>query len=202
MKPTSLLALLIATLLLTSCGTYNTVVIAMNWKRTIPIEQFKTVQQEGWHYPPPDAREMRSERRLHGYNRIACGSEIVTTGTGKDRRMTTRTKYCDVPDYDDWYIYMVDRWTQVRIAEAKGDKAHDERIWPASATDFNECNSEKLGCERQGTRIEHLQVSLQYEDKSTVDVDVTESVWSKLDVGDRLQVETNLFGAIISLNTP
>ncbi len=103
-----------------------------------------------------------------------------------------------MPIFQTWYSYTVDRWKEVRVLRREGSK-ENTREWPV-ANDINDCATIALGCERAGTRVEHLQALLRYADGNNTSIDISEGLWNDLAVGDKINVETNVFGTITALS--
>lgn len=101
-----------------------------SWIRTIEVEAYKTVHEEGWQVP--EGGRVASERlALHHTDRVLDGSELkygydFFSGKWKWRSVP---KYKDVPVYKTKYSFNVERWVHERIERANGNDHNPH--WPA-----------------------------------------------------------------------
>jgi hypothetical protein len=117
-------------------GTIN----GFNWYRSIDIEEYTTVQEEGWNLPA-GGREISRQEIVHHYDQVLDHYENKTReeryidhyeeyvtgyrdlGNGHFEEITaqrpvykTRTVtyqepvYTNVPVYETWYVYNIEKW--------------------------------------------------------------------------------------------
>ena len=189
-------------ILLAGCGASqaNVVVAAKRWQRTIQVERWQLNHHEGWSIPAGGV-ETGSERRQHGTTRYACGSTTETYTSGGKIKTRSKTRYCEMPDYDTWYFYDLWEWTHIRDFVAYGDDAEDNRPrWP-NADDIRD--KDPNNPERLGLRLSVNQALLRELDTGTEHtIDLTDQLWRDTRVGQRLILVKDFFGRPTDLKLP
>jgi len=144
------------------------------WERGIEVEQYKTVSESDWcNSMPGDAYSVSRSREIHHYDQVYDGEECHTvpggctetcrnvdngngsysvdcTQTCTPDRQECRSKYRDEPVYRMKCYYTVDRWRHERWDTSKGSSREPAPAWPKPL--FRECMSQRIGCERLGSK--------------------------------------------------
>jgi len=133
-------------------------VTGFSWERSVAVEEYKTVREEGWDVPR-GGRVLDREERVHhheevldgyetktrkkkvqvGTRRVKAGKKNLGNGRFKDIYREepvyeTRTEtyreavYRDEPVYETWFTYEIDKWVTVRTARSQGRDQAPE--WP------------------------------------------------------------------------
>lgn len=195
----------------------------LSWSRTISIEKFMPIDDEGWSHPE-DAYDITKKRKIRSYKDVVIGTETITKTVSKRVEVGTDKVPCgqeslgngyfedktctvgvyesinvpveeevdvvkEVPVYDTWYSYTVNRWKAVRTVKATGGDT--EPYWPEVT----------LGAEeRQGSKGQVYSYTLQIdEDQTSGFLSLPE--WESLDEGDTLSVTINFWGHVKSMNS-
>jgi len=137
-----------------------------------------------------------SERVQVGERTYVCGQEDLGNGFFQDVECTepvyetqSRTEtyedpvYREVPVYQTLYTYEIDRWAEVRTAEAGGS---DHRAyWPETGLAENE---------REGARSESYQIVFVDDDGNRYEMDFDEPEWLTLERGGSYELKVNQLG--------
>ena len=203
-----------------------------SWNRSIAIEDFQPRARGDWQESVPfDAYNRSSSQKIRSYKQVPDGTEqvavtksrpvtkirTVNTGNGGFTTETytdyesytdyeTRTKYKDVPVYDTWIDYTVDRWGSTTPARSSGNDR--KPYWPE--TNVSSHNPVKIGDTREGARSQSYQIHLlEQKDKDdddkkaprTWEETVEFSRWQSFDNNENLIIEVNKLGVITNLFT-
>lgn len=157
------------------------VVTGHNWSREIRIEDYQSRVESAWDESvPADAYNMTCRREQRGSRQVPDGQDCsvrqVDQGDGTFRQETVcETRYRDEPIYDQRCTYSVDRWGYARSALAQGDSLDDRPYWP----DVNlRCTGQRIGCEREGQRIETYNLLLRGDGGATYTCGASFDIWS------------------------
>lgn len=72
-------------------------ILRLRWERTVQIEEFRTLRQEGWD-PPADARVLSSETRLKNWDNVLVGYETKNRPATRTVRTGTESYGCGTRD--------------------------------------------------------------------------------------------------------
>lgn len=199
-------------------------VVSFDWERTIKVEEYKLVEEEGWSVPSGgtetssfeaihhydqvlDRYETRTktEQRAVGSEQYACGTRDLGNGYFEDK-YCTRTIYESYevsyeepiyrkePVYATKYRYLIYRWKS--IAPLKSSGKDKEPHWPN--TNHIKLNPTHF---REGKRKDIYRVQVLDEENILQNDKVPEKIWNKLSVGDRLAAKRGLvFGDYRGIN--
>ena len=134
------------------------------WIRTIMIDRYTVVREEQWcDMVPAGAYDISRFRDVRGYNQIpegeACTVKRVDNrdGTFSERR-ECKPKYRKEAIYDEKCRYAVNRWTEIRPVQARGNSLTPAPTWPQVNIPLNP--PAVIGAERAGRRWENLNIVL------------------------------------------
>ena len=192
----------------------------MSWNRTLYIEKYTTVHDEGWDVPT-GGRVTNSYLKVHHYDQVEDGYEIETyevevpdgyevighkdvdLGNGyMDEQEVTRTKYKtetrtrevkkykDVPVERTWYCYDIDKYVHSRTMTTSA--SDKSPYWPENAP--VEKKNPKIGDERVSSRSEKYYAEGFVTDKpeKNVKYKLSFSDWDKINVGDTVRCKVSL----------
>lgn len=125
------------------------VVKGFYWKRALLIEEYRAIQDSGWHCPY-DAYHVSSYRRLHHYDDIY---ETQRTVDSRGNRTSRRVKVGSEPVYRPYYEYTVDRWVYTYTLETFGTEKFG-LYWPSFTPTVGSLRN--LGATRIGSKKESL----------------------------------------------
>ncbi|MEM7104203.1 MAG: Ran-binding zinc finger domain-containing protein [Bacteroidota bacterium] len=191
-------------------STVNVEIVALNWERTIEIQEYKLVEEEDWHLPT-SGKLIESFRAVHHYDKVSKGFETKTKtiqvqvgtetyacgkkdlGNGyfedvycdrpiyEDRQETYREEvFEDVPVYQTKYRYSIKRWKPESSLTDKGTSK--PAIWPTSP------KLENTGRYRIGDRKERYSIVIKRKNKTHTE-EVNPSFWENQEVGQKVKAE-------------
>lgn len=171
---------------------------ALNWERTVEIEDYQPRTGSNWRDElPGDAYNLDCRTRQRGTRRVQTGSHQdcrdVAQGDGSFRRECRTVKeYRNEPVYDTWCGYRVDRWEHRRDAVASGEGKFPPPQWPAYSLSSG---SGRYGQERVGDQDGDYRVIVREEDgdRHTCTFD-DQARWDAFDVGASVTLEVGLRG--------
>lgn len=186
-------------------------VTGFTWSREVVIEQYQTIHDSGWS-APVDAFNVSTSQRISGYNPIyetqteqvthnqTCYRDLGTGATESYDCSYTSTesrqvKVGEVPIYDTWYEYDVDRWVHARSIPVSG--ADRNPFWPEYELQF--AGQTVIGAERVSDTPQSYTVhfvQLNADEPQTYSLSVPESEWHQYDVEAKYQLEVNAFDGI------
>jgi len=80
-------------------------VTGLNWERTIAIEEFRTITEEGWEGElPSDARYISESREIHHYEQVQVGTETETRTVTRQVQTGTESVKVGVKDMGNGYF--------------------------------------------------------------------------------------------------
>lgn len=184
-----------------------------DWSRTIEIEEYKTVREDGWSIPV-GGREISRRQEIHHYDKVLDHYETKTReeqyidhyeeyvtgyrdlGNGHFEEITaqrpvykTRTVtyqepvYKDVPIYQTKYTYDIDKWVHQSNKTTSGEDKSP--YW----SDY-ECKNK----EREGSRSETYQITVRTEDGEVDKYSVSFETWQALQQGQTVKLKVSLGG--------
>ncbi len=176
------------------------------WKRSIEIEKFLPKQDSEWcDAKPLAAYNISRKSEVRSTRQVADGETCTTVqrdkgdGTFSESESCT-TNYTSEPVYDDKCYYTIDRWSSEKTESTEGKSITDEPYWPALS--LNSCFSEKIGCEREGSKNEIYLVLLSEasgDSKGKVhDCDFEQATWKQYQVGSIYSAEKSVIMDSIS----
>jgi len=178
-----------------------------SWARTIPVERYSTIQENDWcSRTPGGARVYSRQSEVHHYDEIPDGEDCrdipescsescsnidngngsfseVCTQTCTPSRQECTTRYREEPVYADKCYYEIDHWIQVHAAKSAGQSRSPEPSWPDNPS-VSECASERVGCERLGTRTGTYWVHFRSEEGGLHQCGFPQAEWAQIDPGD------------------
>lgn len=138
----------------------------IQWLYTIDIEEYKAVEESGWHLPS-NAYDVTTTRKKRGED-----------DSGD-------------PIYDTWYEYKINRWLQTRTIVTQG--LDHEPYWGEVILKPG-ANENVLGSEREGRRYKHYFASgMTDESDELVTIMIPEDIWNELTKSDELNYKTRPF---------
>jgi predicted nucleic acid-binding Zn ribbon protein len=126
-------------------STVDAVVQDLYWQRSIPVEEYKAVQQEGWWDEIPEGADIVACEDAARYtsdepeeNSIeVCGTPYtVDTGTGYGEVVQD----CEYEVYDSYCTYEIGEWTQIDILQSEGYGNSPQ--WPSAELRSNQREGE------------------------------------------------------------
>ncbi|MEL6272951.1 MAG: zinc ribbon domain-containing protein [Chloroflexota bacterium] len=178
------------------------------WEREIRVEEYQTVRDEDWDdQVPAAAYNERCTQRQRDTRRVADGQTCRTVrtdngdGTFSEREECT-TNYREEPVMDDFCTYDIDRWEYERSVTTEGDALSPAPQW--GNLNLRECNTARLGCEREEGRNQRYSVTFRDEDGDTHTCTYPENQWASIGIETRWSMEIRQFvgGAVCSSLAP
>lgn len=195
-------------------------VAARAWQRTVAVERFGPVQQEGWRAElPARAYNTSCSRKIHHYNKIPDGTEEYEDRVATGKRCAehgykkkggvsvktclrwektyktvtkTRTRYRRVPVFASHCRYTVDRWHEAEPLSAAGSGKEAPR-WP----DTSGLDGKRA---RAGARSERYTLDLRDDEGETETYTCADlSEWQRFRRGAAVVAQTSLTGTIEGL---
>ncbi len=189
------------------------------WKYTINTEKFAPYDVGSWiSGVPGDAYNRTCAQKIKGYNQVPDGQEQVcrnvtvqvacgfTYKDNKDGSGSRTTKYCpeqqqkcsmetryrQVPYFDTWCQYTVNRWGASDPVVASGG-ANAPPTWP----DFISSQAATIGAQREAKRIEEYNVSfIDNAKKAYQYAPKTLAEYQKFSVNQLYSVDRNRLGSV------
>lgn len=140
----------------------------IQWQYTIQIQELRTVRESGWISPPDNAYNVQTENRQRGTKTIEIdGVEI------------------NIPRYDTWYEYDIDRWCDSRSVMTTGtDK---QPFWGEYELRKQDDSKISVGDERVFANIEEYTVSgTEHDNTGLITVSVSQNIWKQVTTNDQL----------------
>jgi hypothetical protein len=163
-------------------------VTGFSWERSIDIEAFKTVTEEGPSVPANGRRlsskNIQVEEQVQtGTRTYVCGQVDLGNGMFED-------KECQEPVYETRYrtetvyLYEIDKWVHERTERAAGTDR--KPYWPRANLDDDERESDK----------NERYILLAQDDSSdkTYEVKLDEETWKRYETGEKVLLKVNALG--------
>lgn len=151
------------------------------WERTINIEEFRAVPGRSVCTSMPfDAYGVSRSYEQVGSRSVPDGEDCSMRqvdqgdGTFRQQRVCT-TRYREEPVMDYVCSYLVNRWTNSRVAKSTGDKSV-VLTWPATNLKCGGTGS-SLGCERESARNEQYILNLRASGEKKYSCGVPFTMW-------------------------
>jgi hypothetical protein len=166
-------------------------VAGATWQRSIQVQRFQPVAGSAWcdslpfgAYNVNSFQAQRSTRSVPDGQTCQVVRRDRGDGTFSQRRECS-TRYRQEPIYDRRCNFVLNTWTNARVAAANGSGQTPAPFWPQNfLTNPGVC----LGCEREGARAQTLQLRIQRSRGDDVTCTVPEDVWQRSTVGTKLSV--------------
>lgn len=169
---------------------------AHSWSRQVVIEDFRPRSDQSWcDAMPRDAYSVSRTSEVRSHKQVpdgqSCTTRRVDKGDGTYQNVKEcRTKYRQVPIYDDHCRFTVDRWAYGRTMKANGQGKQPH--WPKVQLS---CQAQRIGCEREKRREATYRVRLINKDTAKqYRCEVPESLWRGSKVNTQWQMEIRQVG--------
>lgn len=172
----------------------NAEVTGFEWERTIDIEAFQTVTEEGWEVPA-GAKILGERQEVHHTEDVldhvetreeVCGKIDLGDGFFQDKICTIEEPvYRQESVYQPYYTYEVDKWIVVRTVKEQG--ADHSPFWP---------RANLTGEEREGKRNEVYTVLFEGSDGENLRYAADFEEWQKFERSQQVVVKLNALGAV------
>ena len=163
----------------------------VEWTRRIQVLDFQPRYRSGWDHPS-DAYNIDREWRVHHYYSMKIGESCSTDSKG-NRTCTDITT--QIPVYQWWYRYTVNRWEHATWLTTGGDETTTPEWYDISKEGFvppRVSSSDVIGNRQEGRREEDYRIRLSY-DGDTYEETTTLDVWKMIKVGDYLTGHISTF---------
>ncbi len=177
----------------------DAVLTGHEWVREINIEKYGPVRQSDWCDSMPfGAYSVTRSREVRSHNQVPDGEECRTVrkdqGDGTfTSRQECKTKYRSEPVYDDKCHYLIDKWAHSRTEKAGEKRKNPKRYWPA---DRIYRTGQCIGCERESSRKESLNLLFHSSENKDFTCDVKEELWLSAEAGSTWSVKVSVLGSI------
>jgi hypothetical protein len=149
---------------------------SFTWGRQIEVEKYKQINESGWSHPN-DAYDIRKDYRFHYFYSQYAGE--ICSGTGTTRSCVSQ--YIQIPVYDWYYSYTIDRWRTERWLITGGTEQNP--YWEPIPVTFN--NTNVLGNEREGDEHKEVYTVHVVDDDGRIHLDdEPQAVWQAVVVGE------------------
>lgn len=160
-------------------------VAEQRWKRSIPIEEYREVEEENWrHTLPSGARTLSCRDKTYETKKVADGQDCqmrrVDKGDGTfEERQECTTKYRDEPIKRSWCTYAIYRWKEIDV-KVTSTSDGSEPPWPDTGV---KPGPQQAGARREGERKEVFEVELAESNGKKHTCAVGQTLWKKLGKG-------------------
>lgn len=196
----------------------KTHVTHFDWNRTVFIDQYRTVEEGDWSMPMGGRLE-RTESHINHYDKVfdhnetkhrsvrdgdedyACGEQDDGNGFFTEK-MCSRPKYKDetyddpvyrdVPVYEPWYVYLIERWVLERTVATSGASQNPAPQW--GVVTLQCANLAQIGCEHEDHREENYSVTFRDSDGKLYPMPVNFADWSQYNADSEYTLVLNAFG--------
>lgn len=171
-----------------------------SWERSIEVEVFASVSDEAWEDDVPlKAYDQTCTQKEKDTKKVEdgqdCHDENVDNGDGTYKKVEKcETKYKEVPVYDDWCLYKIDKWTSGRTEKSAGSDLSP--AWPTPT--LRTCPGPRLGCEREGSRPEKYTVAFKDDAGDPHECEYDYNKWKEIAKNTEWSMQfTKLTGGIV-----
>ena len=203
----------------------SAVVTDVRWERSIAVQEYGTVTEEGWSLPA-GGRIVDQYEDIRAYEQVQVGTETVEREVSERVQVGEREYVCGQEDlgngfFEDVYCTEPVYETQYHTETFEEPVYEDQPIYDtyyvfeidtwstirtesASGTDFNlfwpavDLNDEEREGDRQATYITVFQTS----DGDTYEVEHSEDEWRQYAIGDEVTLEIDSFGNVTDVSPP
>ena len=170
-------------------------ITALEWDRSISVEQLTTKREQGWSIPAGgrmqsrDWRYKETKQIVTGTTETSsvCGHKDLGNGYFEDIPCV-ETTYRDEVVNDWFYTYDIDAWDRVRTKRASGQTQHV--YWP---------QVELSRLERAGSRTENYRAVIERADGQTQVKGYNLETWLSLSRGQNVDLSLNRWGRVIGV---
>jgi len=196
-------------------------VSGFSWTRTITVQEYRTVQEQGWSVPS-GGRQLRTERKVHHHDKVPDGT--VTKTRQKKVQVGTKTvkvgkrdlgngyfeditreepvyesqtetyqeqKYREEPVYQTYYTYEIDKWVDLPVHSKSG--SDHTPVWPEVTV--------QEGKQREGGRTERYVVNVRDPaEGKTYEKELDLETWQRWETGQKLYARITGLGALEALS--
>lgn len=198
------------------------VVTGLSWERSLTVEAYRTVQEEGW-TAPSDARIMSRDRRVRSWRDVLERTEIRSRQVSERVQVGTESYGCGTKDLGNGYFqdltctrptYQTRTRTETYEEPVyRREPVHDIWLvwdadrWVAVRTERTTGNGPDRTWpvpnlatdERAGGRAERLEVDLGHGEERLEDLSVTDQVWTGAARDRELLVTRDWWGRVRSV---
>ena len=194
-------------------------VVDVQWQRTVQIEVYETIVEEGFDLPA-GGRILEQREEINGYENVQIGTEFVDREVSEQVQVGEREYVCGQEDlgngfFQDVYCTEPVFETQYRT-ETVEEPIYEEQpiydtyyvyeldVWnpirteSASGADSNSFwpQTNLAEGEREGARTESYLAIFQTSDGQTYELELPPDEWGLYDIGDEVTLEINGFGDV------
>jgi hypothetical protein len=181
----------------------DVVVDGHSWSRSIDLERYQTVQENDWQDQVPIkgitsvcVDKERSTKQVEDGQECKTVKADNGDGTYSESEQCS-TKYKEVPVYDRWCTYKIDKW---KLETTKKETGVDlEPKWPT--INIQTCDVTRIGCERQGSKVEDYVIKLKDPEGELHDCSFPMDKWKTITVGTTKTMEFNMVTGGIDCST-
>lgn len=170
------------------------------WERTVQIQEYQAVSESDWcDDMPSGAYSVNRSEKQRDTTQVPDGEECETVNVDNGdgtfhQEQKCETVYREEAVYDTWCSYKVDKWDDLRVAEADGDGLSP--VWPQ--VQLRECGQPSLGCQREGTRSETYTLQVQDSSGESHTCDVDEAAWRGVQDQQQIEITVRVIGGGVS----
>ena len=203
----------------------SAVVTDVRWERSIAVEEFGTVTDEGWSLPA-GGRIVEQHEEIRAYEQVQVGTELVEREVSEQVQVGEREYVCGQEDlgngfFEDVYCTEPIYETQYHT-ETYEEPVYEEqpvydtyyvfeidtwstiRTESASGADFDLFWPEVQldDAEREGERQAQYITTFRTSDGQTYGVELDEAEWRQYAIGDEVNLEISSFGDVTNISRP
>lgn len=199
------------------------VVTDVRWSRSVEVEVYETVMDEGWSLPA-GGRIIEQREEIRTYEQVQVDTELVDREVAEQVQVGETEYVCGQEDLGNGFfqdIYCSDPIyeTQYRT-ETIEEPVYEEQpvydtyyvyevdIWNPLRSESVSGDSLELfwpqtnlgNAEREGSRAERYATTFRSNDNQTYELELSEAEWLLYDVGDEVTLEINGFGDVTGVS--
>lgn len=199
--------------------TVDLTVTGVQWERTIPVEVYKTFEDQGWSVPP-GGREQSSRQKIHHYDQVFDHYETKTRQVSERVKVGTRTYTCGSRDLGNGFfedieceedIYETRYHTETYQEAVTRDEpryqtwyTYEIERWVHARTEKSSGNNHEVYWpeyelaknERVGYKTESYVVYFVDSEAETYSKAMSYNEWTTFKKNSQYQAEVNAFGQI------
>lgn len=198
-------------------------VLGHSWERTVDVEEYKTVVDEGWDVPS-GGRTLSQREEVYGYDQVQVGTETRTREVSEQVQVGTETYTCGQRDLGNGFFEDIECDRPIYETQYRTE-TYEEPIYEsvpiirtyytyeidrwevvdtrrASGTDHRaQWPQVRLsGGQREGQRTERYVVRLANRQGEQFPLEVRLPQWERLAEGQRVPVQVDVFGTPLGLD--
>ncbi|MBP7842782.1 hypothetical protein KA017_02140 [Candidatus Woesebacteria bacterium] len=202
--------------------TVDLTVSGVSWERTIPVEVYRTVTEEGWSIPA-GGRQQSSHQKIHHYDQVLDHYETKTRQVSEQVQTGTETYVCGSRDLGNGYfediecsrpVYTTQHHTETYQEPVYRDEpryqtwyTYEIEKWVNARTEKSSGASHEVywpeynigSNERVGVKTESYNVQFVDEEGETYSETLSYDEWMTFERGATYQAEVNAFGQIMEI---